>query len=89
MQNKKKRILIISSADPLKGPGLLALDMLIDPCGQIVKSTPWWEEAVLQGQVQLLDGESFFVRYGDMTGRVAVFLFLLLGAAAIVRRFKK
>ncbi len=27
MQNKKKRILIISSADPLKGPGLLALDM--------------------------------------------------------------
>ena len=69
--------------------GNTGISALIDPCGHIVKSTPWWEEAVLQGQVQLLDGESFFVRYGDMTGRVAVFLFLLLGAAAIVRRFKK
>ena len=27
MQNKRKQILIISSADPLKGPGVLALDM--------------------------------------------------------------
>ena len=69
--------------------GNTGISALIDPCGRIVASTPWWEEAVLQGQVQLLEGESFFVRYGDMTGRTAVFLFLLLGAAAIIRRFKK
>jgi hypothetical protein len=33
----------------------------------------------------LLQGQTFFVRFGDMVGRVAVFLFLLLGAAALVR----
>ena len=68
--------------------GNTGVSAFIDPCGRIIKRGPWWEEAVLQGQVQLLDGKSFFVRYGDMTGRVAVFLFLLLGAAALLRRFK-
>ena len=69
--------------------GNTGVSAVIDPCGRIVKRSPWWEEAVLQGRVQLLEGQSFFVRYGDMVGRVAVFLFLLLGAAAIIRRFKK
>lgn len=69
--------------------GNTGVSALIDPRGRIVCRTPWWEEAVLQGKVQLLDGQSFFVRYGDIIGRVAVFLFLLLGAAALLRRFKK
>ena len=69
--------------------GNTGVSAVIDPCGRIVKRSPWWEEAVLQGRVQLLECQSFFVRYGDMVGRVAVFLFLLLGSAAIIRRFKK
>ncbi|MBR4775430.1 MAG: apolipoprotein N-acyltransferase [Bacteroidales bacterium] len=67
--------------------GNTGISAIIDPCGRIVKRSPWWEEAVLQGQVQLLEGESFFVRHGDITGRAAVLLFLLLGAAALVRSF--
>ena len=48
--------------------------------------TPWWEAALLEGTVQLSDEVTFFVRYGDMVGRLSVFLFLLLAAAALLRR---
>ena len=65
--------------------GNTGVSAIIDPAGRILDRTPWWEPALLEGEVQLLHGQSFFVRYGDMVGRVAVFLFLLLGAAAIFR----
>ena len=65
--------------------GNTGISAIIDPRGRIIARTPWWEPAVLQGQVQLLQGQSFFVRYGDMVGRICVFLFLLLGAAAVFR----
>lgn len=61
----------------------------IDPQGRILDRTPWWEPAVLQGQAQLLEGESFFVRYGDITGRAAVLLWALLLAAAVFRGKKR
>ena len=59
---------------------------LINPAGRIVSRTPWWEPALLEGTVQLSDEVTFFVRYGDMVGRLSVFLFLLLAAAALLRR---
>ena len=65
--------------------GNTGVSALIDPNGRIIRRTPWWEPAVLEGEVQLLEGETFFVRYGDMVGRVAVFLFLLVGGAALFR----
>ena len=61
------------------------ISAIIDPRGRLLAQTPWWESALLQGEVQLLQGESFFVRYGDMTGRAAVFLWALLLAAAVFR----
>jgi len=63
--------------------GNTGISAIIDPEGHILARTPWWEEAVLQGSVEQLSGESFFVRYGDMVGRCSVFLFLLLLAGAI------
>ena len=64
--------------------GNTGISAIIDPHGRVLARTPWWEEAVLQGTVEELSGESFFVRYGDMVGRVSVFLFLLLLAGAIL-----
>ena len=63
--------------------GNTGISAIIDPRGKVVERTPWWQEAVLEGKVELLSGESFFVRYGDMVGRCSVFLFLLLLAGAI------
>lgn len=58
---------------------------IIDPRGRILDRTAWWEPALLEGEVQLLQGQTFFVRYGDIVGRTAVFLFVLLLAAALFR----
>lgn len=68
--------------------GNTGVSAIIDPEGHILQRTPWWEPALLEGEVQLLQGQSFFVRYGDMVGRAAVFLFLLAGAAAVFRSRK-
>ncbi|MBQ9410663.1 MAG: apolipoprotein N-acyltransferase [Bacteroidales bacterium] len=65
--------------------GNTGISAVIDPSGRVLDRTPWWRQAVLSGSVKLLDGETFFVRYGDIVGRVSVFLFLLLAAAALFR----
>ena len=65
--------------------GNTGVSAIIDPRGRIVSRSPWWEPAMLEGDVQLLQGRSFFVRYGDIVGRLAVLLFVMLAAAALLR----
>ena len=65
--------------------GNTGISAIIDPQGHVVSRTPWWEPAVLEGTVGLSTQQTFFVRYGDMAGRAAVFLFLLVAAAAVFR----
>ncbi len=60
------------------------ISAFIDPRGRIVASTPWWEKTSLPGTVGLSDCQTFFVRFGDIPGRIAIFVFLLLLAAVIV-----
>ncbi len=62
------------------------ISAIIDPRGRIVASTPWWEKASLPGTVGLSDCRTFFVRFGDIPGRLSIFVFFLLLAAAIVPR---
>ena len=64
------------------------ISAIIDPAGGYLSETPWWQEAVTYGHVGLSGEITPFVRYGDITGRVAVLLFALLGAAALFRRRK-
>ena len=45
----------------------------------------WWKEEALKGTVNLNDEITFFVAYGDITGRVATFVFCLLLLLGIVR----
>ena len=61
------------------------ISAIISPDGKIVDRTTWWEPALLEGRVGLSTEQTFFVRTGDMVGRICVFLFLLLLAAAIFR----
>ena len=62
------------------------ISAFIDQRGRIVDRTAWWEPAILKGTVNLSSRETFFVRAGDLVGRISVFLFFLLLAAALVRR---
>ena len=66
--------------------GNTGISAFIDQKGRILSRTPWWEPAVLQGTVNLSSRETFFVRAGDIVGRVCVLLFVLLFAAALIRR---
>ena len=60
------------------------ISAIIDQRGRILSKTAWWEKSVLEGAVNLNDGETFFVRNGDIAGRISVFAGVLLLLWAVV-----
>ena len=65
------------------------ISAIIDPSGNYLSRTPWWQEAVTYGHVGLSSEITPFVRYGDMVGRVAILLFGLLALAAVFSARRK
>ncbi len=61
------------------------ISAIIAPSGEIIQPTPWWEPAVIEGQIPLRDDITFYVSHGDITGRVCSFIFCLLLLALVVR----
>ena len=58
---------------------------LIDDRGRIVEEGPWWEKTTLRFALPLKDGITPFVKFGDVTGRICTWVFLLLIAALMVK----
>ncbi|MBQ9184328.1 MAG: apolipoprotein N-acyltransferase [Bacteroidales bacterium] len=67
--------------------GNTGISGIINSRGDVVVKGPWWEESVLTGIIHLRNDETFFVRAGDVTGRICTMVFLLLFLAMVVRRF--
>ena len=65
------------------------ISAIIDPMGKVLQTGPCWESAVITGRAALSSRTTFFVRYGDIVGRLSVFAFILLLAAAVFRPGKK
>ena len=65
--------------------GNTGISAFIDQKGDVLQRGPWWTPAVLSGVVNLNSRETFFVRYGDIIGRICTFAFLLLLLALLVR----
>ena len=65
--------------------GNSGISCFINQKGEILRQGPWWEETTLRGTVNLNSKESAFVRYGDITGRISVLVFLLMLALLTVR----
>ena len=61
------------------------ISALIDQRGVIHEQTSWWEPAVIRGTINKNSTITFFVKYGDMTGRLCTFVFALLLLALMVR----
>lgn len=61
------------------------ISAIINQRGEITEHTEWWEPAVIRGKVNLSDRMTFYVRRGDVTGRISTFLFVLLLMALAVR----
>ena len=58
--------------------GNTGISGFINQRGEFLKKSDWWQRQTLSGEVNLSSKESFFVKYGDLTGRVSTFAFLLL-----------
>lgn len=61
------------------------ISAIINQRGEIVSHTNWWEDDILKGEVNLNDELTFFVREGDIIGRLSVFIFCLLALMMFVR----
>lgn len=65
------------------------ISAIISPAGEILQPTPWWEPAVICGEIPLRDDITFYVSHGDITGRICTFIFVLLLLALGVRFLKR
>lgn len=72
------RLRAIETRRDLARCGNTGISAFIDQRGDVISRGPWWEAAVLSGEVNLNSTQTFFVRYGDVVGRSAVFLFILM-----------
>jgi len=61
------------------------ISAFIDQRGDIVSQTGWWVEDTLEGKVNLSSDMTFFARHGDVTGRLSVFLSVLLSLSLLVK----
>lgn len=59
----------------------------INPMGQIRQAQPYWEEAVIKGNVTPGDRFTFYVRYGDLLSKGALIFCILLIVYSTVLRF--
>ncbi len=58
----------------------------INQRGDVLQRTGWWEPVAIRGTVNLNDKKTCYTTYGDITGRICSFMFLLLMIALLVRR---
>ena len=58
----------------------------INQRGDVIQRTGWWEPVAIRGTVNLNDKKTCYTVYGDVTGRLCSFMFLLLLIALLVRR---
>ena len=65
------------------------ISAFIDRRGTVRSRTAWWTPATLEGSVTLSDTQTFFVRHGDIPGRLCVLVAVLLLLAALFRARKK
>ena len=54
------------------------ISAFINQRGDIVSNTAWMERTSLEGELHLNDAVTPFVKYGDVVGRLASFVFLLI-----------
>jgi apolipoprotein N-acyltransferase len=61
----------------------------IDQRGRVIARTGWDERVSLPGTIDLNDRITFYVRFGDLIGRVSVLVFLLSALYYVAWRRKK
>lgn len=65
------------------------ISCFINQRGDISQPTAWWEEAAIEGSLNLNDKITFYVKHGDYIARVSIFMATLLLLFMAVKRFIK
>ncbi len=69
--------------------GNSGISMLIDPYGRILKKSKIFERMIIDGEVPLREGTSFYTRYGDLFTWVIVVISFILFVFSFVPSFAK
>jgi apolipoprotein N-acyltransferase len=64
------------------------ISAFINQKGEILKSTNWWEQAVIKSKLYLNNKQTFYTKHGDMIGRIASFLAVLMLLYSWVLKYK-
>jgi apolipoprotein N-acyltransferase len=65
------------------------ISCFIDPYGNVIDPQPWDKAATIKMEVPVSNGETFFVKHGDILSRVMVILSILLVAGNLVLWMRK
>ncbi len=64
------------------------ISCFIDSYGEVSQATKYWEPAVISGNIELNDGLTFYTRFGDYIGRIAMYMAFLLILYSWLIRFR-
>lgn len=65
--------------------GNTGISCFISQKGDILDKTSWWERSFIKREVNPNSEITFYVKYGDILGRVCTFAFVLLAALLVAR----
>jgi apolipoprotein N-acyltransferase len=65
------------------------ISCFIDQKGIIIQPTKWWKRTAIKGTINANDKITFYVKYGDYFGRIAVFLSVLTILFSLVKNLIK
>jgi apolipoprotein N-acyltransferase len=83
------RLRAIETRCPIARCANTGISCFISETGEISQATPWWEQAVITGTLQPNNTKTFFVKFGDLISKGALWLLLAAVCFAIFRKFNK
>ncbi|MDX1905110.1 MAG: apolipoprotein N-acyltransferase [Thermonemataceae bacterium] len=61
----------------------------ISPKGEVMATVPYNQRTSIEGKVALYEGKTFYVRYGDYLGKIAVYVVLILVIFTFLKKLKR
>lgn len=65
------------------------ISAFINQRGDVLEATGWWQPAVINATMHANNQFTFYVRYGDYIGRLAILMTFVLALFAFVKRFRR
>lgn len=65
------------------------ISCFINQRGEILQATSWWEEASINGELNVNSEITFYSKHGDYIARISLFLSVMLCLLFVVERYKQ